>query len=1044
MATKLRLLYERLRGSTARHATDTQDANNAANSSDMRSHSIQGNRLTLDVDRPIKTYRDLFSAASMLTETEPPDIQPNYPGWLKRFYDLSIARKHLLGLLTSKVIAGASLIMAGTFLVFVSERNQLLNQAQAELAVTERIYNLKIDEVKTGFPKQTGETAIDVSIPQDILAIFKNGYSAIYQYQEDGSFTLATSLDVEGNSAIAQAVPDRMLNRQTLLEEAVAIPGQIVSRRDQVDDRTYTLAAKAIESFDGGATVLVRGTAETALNRLIGNSLKLQLLVLLTALAIDLGVVRLWGQSILYPLKNLQRSVQSFGIGNRRARAQVLANDEVGRIAKVFNQLADTLTQSEIVLQQQAERDSQAAVYSSLTLDLTTRIRQSLDESTILNTTVDGLLQVLKVDRVLIYQFNHTYEVANVIAESIEGEWPSVLGSQIIDPSIAAIAAQYKARRVTFVEDCEQTDAAHGYRAALANLTVKAHMTAPLFLGNELVGLICAHRYSLPRKWQPGEIDLMQQIAVQAGQALSQAKSLQRQQQAAARGQQLTEIISQMRQGLNEAQIHRAAVNGTRQVLKTDRVFVCWFDPTWRGLFIIESVAPGWPAVLGGDIRELWNPDNDIDHYRQGNVTAIANIAEAGLPEGCLEQLAPYHVRANLVAPILVEGRLAGLLVTHQCSGPRNWDSLDVDFCRQVASQLGFALEQARLFARIQALSEERSGKQQILQWQLVQLLSGVEGAAQGDLTVRADVTLSELGIVADFFNTIVESLHQIVIQVKHSIEQVTVAIGANKGAIQTLADDAILQAEGVTYTLSAIASMTRSTEQVASYAQQTATMATRTANRAETSARAMELTEHSIVKLREMIGGATAKVKRLGESSSQIAKAVVSIEHIAEQTHLLAINAGIEASAAGQEGCSIATLSEEVGDLTSRSVRATQDIEQLVAAIQQETAEAVEAMEQSTAEMAVGARFVEDAKYNLERILEVSQQIDHMVQSVFEATTSQVEVSDTLTQLMQDVAQVSERTAESAYRIADAQQQAVEVTHALEASVGRFKTNES
>ncbi|MEL7314757.1 MAG: GAF domain-containing protein, partial [Cyanobacteria bacterium J06559_3] len=598
-------------------------------------------------------------------------------------------------------------------------------------------------------------------------------------------------------------------------------------------------------------------------------------------------------------------------------------------------------------------------------------------------------------------------------------------------------------RSLTFVEDCEHNQLGNNSHA-WTNLAVKAHVTAPLFVGDALAGLICVHQYSLPRQWQPGEIDLMQQIAAQTGDALSQAKSWQRQQLAVVRGQQLTEVISQIRRGLNEAQIHRAAVNGTRQVLATDRVFVCWFDPTWRGLFIIESVASGWPTVLGEDIRELWGPDDDIEHYRQGNVTAIANVAEAGLPDGCLEQLAPYQVRANLVAPILVEERLVGLLVTHQCSGPRNWDSIDVDFFRQVACQLGFALEQARLFARIQALSEERSGKQQILQWQLIQLLSDVEGAAQGDLTVRADITLSELGIVADFFNTIVESLHQIVLQVKHSIVQVNIAIGANKGAIQTLADDAIQQAEGVTDTLTSIKSMTQSTQQVTNYAQQAATMAARTANRAETSEQAMNLTGQSLFKLREMIGEAATKVQRLGESSHQITKAVILIEHIAEQTHLLAINAGIEASATEPENRCMATLSEDIGDLTSRSVRATQDIEQIVATIQQETAEVVAAMEQSTAEVAIGAQFVDDAKYNLERILEISQQIDQMVQSVFEATASQVNVSETLTHLMQDVAQISERTAESAYRITDAQEQAVEVAHALEASVGRFKTHES
>ena len=122
----------------------------------------------------------------------------------------------------------------------------------------------------------------NLSIPENVLTIFKNGYSAIYQRQEDGSLALTTSLDAGDNAAIGQAVPDRTLDHPPLLKAAVANPGELVSQRGQVAGRTYTLAAKAIQGFDGDVVaILVRGTSETALNRLIANSLKLQLLVIL-------------------------------------------------------------------------------------------------------------------------------------------------------------------------------------------------------------------------------------------------------------------------------------------------------------------------------------------------------------------------------------------------------------------------------------------------------------------------------------------------------------------------------------------------------------------------------------------------------------------------------------------------------------------------------------------------------------------------------------------------------------------------------------------
>ena len=882
-----------------------------------------------------------------------------------------------------------------------------------------------------------------LSIPQETLSTFGNGYSAVYQRQGDGSFAIATSLNAGDNPDIEAATQGVTLNHRTLLEQAMAQPGQIVSRRDQVADRTYTLAAKAIHNFHGEpVAVLVRGASETPLNRFIRNSLQLQLLVVLIALAVDVFLAKLLGRSILHPLQNLQRAAWAFGSGNRAARANIFAPDEVGRVAQVFNQLADNITQSEAVLQQQAQREKQRATYASLVAELTTRIRQSLDEATILSALVEGLRETLEVDQVLIYQFNHDYKAGDVIAESVSPGWTPAIGTTIIDPLTPEALERYQAGHVTYIEDRERASVAQYHSSILETLAVQANLVAPLFSSNRLIGLICAHQCASPRQWQSGEIDLMQQVAVQSGYALHQARSLQRQQLRTLREQQLTEIISQMRQSLNEAQIHRAAVDETRRVLGTDRVLVYWFDPTWKGTFVAESVELGWSTALGNDVYDPCFANTYLEPYRQGRVQAIANVAKADLTECHLEQLANYQVQANLVAPIVVEETLVGLFITHQCSKPRSWDSLDVNFFKQVASQLGFALEQARLFAQTRALSEDQFDRQQTLRQQLVQLLSDVEGAARGDLTVRADVTAGEIGTVADFFNAVVESLRRIVTQVKASAEQVNIAIGENEGAVQTLAHDACQQAEEVVETLTAIEYMNLSIQQVAESAQQAAAIANSASHRAETSGEAMDLTVQNILNLRDIIGETSKKVKRLGESSQQISKVVSLINQIATQTHLLAINAGIEAVRAGEEGQGFAVVAEEVGELATRSAAATHNIEHIVATIQQETAEVVEAMERSTAEVVAGTHFVENAKDNLGRILEVSLQIDLLVQSVSKATISQAEVSGTVTKLMQDIAQVSERTSESSRRISNSFQQTIEVSQSLQESVGAFKTN--
>ncbi|MBE9159453.1 GAF domain-containing protein [Nodosilinea sp. LEGE 06152] len=1054
------------------------------------------------------------------------------------------------------------------------------------------------------------------TIPKRAIAPFGNGYSALYQRNSEGKFDLATALYAGDNADLEVAKVNVPLDAPTLIDQAAAQPGQEVTRRDRIDGTTYTLAARAIEDFNGvPIAVMVRGTSETGLNTLIGNSLRIQLLIALLALAADVGIAALLGRSVMRPLKNLQQAAWRFGMGDRQARAEVYARDEVGQVAQAFNQLAANVTESEDLLRRQGQKEQHSAARANLLADLTSRIRQSLNEQTILSTSVEGLRGVLEVDRVLIYRFHPDFKGGDITAEAIGRGWKRAVGQTIADPLSPEALERYYAGRVTTMTNRQEAQLSDCHCEILEKLEVMANMVAPLLAGDELIGLLCVHQCDRPRHWTPDEIDLIQQVSLQIGYALSQARLLQQQESTATRERQITEIISLMRESLDKERIFRAAVTETRRALQADRVSVYQFDETWRGTFVAESVGQGWPAALedkvydpcfkekyieqyrqgrvqavsnlaeagltechlrqleqydvkanlvapivindelfglliahqcsgprnweameinfirqvaiqlgfalnqvellkqqeltaarerqineivsrlresldeerifraavtetrrilssdrvvvyqfdetwkgtfvaesvgqgwatalGNDLYDPCFKENYIEQYRQGRVQAVPNLAEAELTECHLRQLEQYNVKANLVAPILTNGELIGLLIAHQCSGPRNWDVMEINFVRQVAIQLGFALEQARLYAQAEALSEERRQKQEALQMQLVELLSEVEGASRGDLTVRADVTAGEIGTVADFFNSIVESLRQIVTKVKTSAEQVNASLGENEGAIQALAVEALRQADDVTQTLASVEAMTASIQQVASSAQQAALVANSASTTAETSGQAMDLTVQNILTLREIIGETSKKVKRLGESSQQISKAVSLINQIAMQTNLLAINAGIEAARAGEEGQGFAVVAEEVGELAARSAEATKEIERIVETIQRETAEVVDAMDQSTTEVVAGTRLVEDAKQNLGRILDVSQQIDTLVRSISEATVSQVEISESVTQLMQAIAAESTRTSQSSQNISTSLRETVDVARSLQATVGTFKTGE-
>ncbi|MEH2153210.1 methyl-accepting chemotaxis protein [Nostoc sp.] len=514
----------------------------------------------------------------------------------------------------------------------------------------------------------------------------------------------------------------------------------------------------------------------------------------------------------------------------------------------------------------------------------------------------------------------------------------------------------------------------------------------------------------------------------------------------------LADITLRIRKILKTEDIYHAAVKEVQRILKTDRVIIYSLNPdTLDGVVVAESITGNWPEMLGVQIDDPYFRERYLDD-RDGEVQAVANIHQdqslknAG---GYMQLLEKFAVKGNLLVPILAQGKLLGLLIAHHCETPRVWQQPEIDLFQQIATQVGYALEQAKLLEEIEqvrnvtvtGLDEERQEKE-TLQQQLLQLLNDVEGAARGDLTVRADVTAGEIGTVADFFNSIVESLRDIVTQVKQAAIHVNSAIGSNEGAIRHLAEEALTQAAEINRTLDAVDQMTQSMQDVAESAEKAAFIANHAAHTATKSGHAMDLTVQNILSLRETVGETAKKVKRLGESSQQISRVVSLINQIAIQTNLLAINAGIEAARAGEEGQGFAVVAEEVGELAVRSAAATQEIEQIVENIQRETSEVVQAMEIGTTQVVEGTRIVEEAKESLSQILDVSCQIDSLVQSISTATASQVETSQSVSQLMKDIAAISQRTSDSSRQVSESLQQTVEISQQLQETVEAFKVS--
>ena len=257
------------------------------------------------------------------------------------------------------------------------------------------------------------------------------------------------------------------------------------------------------------------------------------------------------------------------------------------------------------------------------------------------------------------------------------------------------------------------------------------------------------------------------------------------------------------------------------------------------------------------------------------------------------------------------------------------------------------------------------------------------------------------------------------------------------------LAAEARYQAEQILKTLASLEQMTQSIQAVASNAQEAAKVANIASDTAEIGGKSMERTVDSILQLRETIAETADKVKSLGEASQQISRVISLINQIAMQTNLLAINASIEAARAGEEGRGFAVVAEEIGVLATQSAQATKEVGNIITNIQTEVAQVVAAMEVGNAQVGEGADLVKKTKQSLEQIMTVSYQIDRLVQSISETTVSQADTSQVVTQLMQEIARVSESTSSASIAVSSSLDETVAVAQKLQASVGTFKIEE-
>jgi twitching motility protein PilJ len=322
----------------------------------------------------------------------------------------------------------------------------------------------------------------------------------------------------------------------------------------------------------------------------------------------------------------------------------------------------------------------------------------------------------------------------------------------------------------------------------------------------------------------------------------------------------------------------------------------------------------------------------------------------------------------------------------------------------------------------------------------ILRLLDEMANLADGDLSTHTTVTEDITGAIADSVNYSIDALRDLVETINKTAAQVGNAVQKTRGTTQQLEKASISQAKEISTASAAITEISRSMTNISAKAGDSAEVARKSVGIAHNGGETVRQTISGMETIREQIQETSKRIKRLGESSQEIGDIVNLITEISDQTNILALNAAIQASMAGEAGRGFAVVADEVQRLAERTGDATKQIEALVKAIQADTNEAAVSMEQSTANVVKGARLTEKAGSALDQIEQVSMNLAQRILEISDSTKSQASASIKITEAMGVIQEITLKTSEGSGQVSGSIGILSSMVEAMHKSVAGFK----
>ncbi len=337
---------------------------------------------------------------------------------------------------------------------------------------------------------------------------------------------------------------------------------------------------------------------------------------------------------------------------------------------------------------------------------------------------------------------------------------------------------------------------------------------------------------------------------------------------------------------------------------------------------------------------------------------------------------------------------------------------------------------------RVATLQEEYDRNQNAI----LRLLDEIADLADGDLRSYATVSEDFTGAIADSINFAIDQLRDLVSRIHETSQEVARYTQDTQNITNQLAEASEHQAQEIAGASTAMNEMALSIDQVSANASESAQVAQRSVYIASNGAQVVNRSIEGMDTIREQIQETSKRIKRLGESSQEIGNIVSLINDIADQTNILALNAAIQASMAGEAGRGFAVVADEVQRLAERSASATKQIETLVKTIQTDTNEAVISMEQTTTEVVRGANLAKDAGIALDEIQKVSGDLANLIASISDAAKLQSASASHIAATMTVVQEITSQTTTATFDTARSVSELANMSESLRESVTDFK----